>query len=129
MLAWLPHCLGGYGFPLGAMNKIKKVAGRERKCDLYFTRKRVGIEYESDENHSGTTNIARDSARRTSFENKGYRIVTMTNGEFKDPRQSFETMRLVGKLIDVRVREPQGRSAEARKKLHRFVLTPHVAYF
>lgn len=129
MLAWLPCRLGGFHLPMGEMNKEKKLGEASRKCDLWFQKAKLGVEYESDEGHLGETNISRDSARRTLFGNKGYRVVTMTNGEFKDNELLFETMRLIGKYLGKRVHKPSGSGAKAREELLAFVRSPHVAFF
>lgn len=129
MLAWLPHRLGGYGLPLGMMNTVLRVGASERRCDLLFPRARVGVEYDSDELHSEEADISHDSARRTSLENKGYRIVQVTNGELRDGKLSFEAMRLIGRHLGLRVRVPRGKNILAREKLLRFVNTRHVPLF
>ena len=129
MLAWLPWRLGGYGFPIGEMNKKKHFGDAVRRCDIWFEKAKLGIEYESDESHSGEADIAHDSARRTFLGNKGCTVITMTNGEFKDDALSHETMRYVGKLLGRRVREPRGRSIIARKELLAFVRSPHSVFF
>ena len=133
MLAWLPHRMGGYGLPLGAMNKQCSLGQVKRRCDLLFPQKeglpRVGVEYESDEEHSGDENISSDSARRKVFENKGYRIVTFTNGELKSATLSFEAMRFIGTCLGLRVRKPRGYNAKMRAELLKFVNTHHDPLF
>lgn len=129
MLAWLPHHLGGYGLPMGEMNRTIGVGGSDRRCDLLFRKQKVGVEYDSDEAHAGRENIARDSARRKVLENGGYRVVPITNGEFSDRELSFEAMRLVGKCLGSRVRKPRGAEAVARERLFRFVCSMHVPFF
>ncbi len=129
MLVWLPHHLGGFGLPLGELNREVSIGRIKRRFDLFFRTTNVGIEYDSDENHAGARNNTDDAVRRKQLENHGFRVVPITNGELKNPQLTYDAVHLIAKLLNLRIRPPKGKSAEERMHLHRYINTPHVPFF
>ena len=129
MLAWCPHYLGGYGFRVALMNHTILIDGKQRRCDLLFKDERVGVEYDSDVWHAGSVKNSIDSARQKQIEQKGYRVISITNGELKDYTLADSAMTLLGKCLGVRVRKPRGRAMAARRELHAFINTEHQPMF
>lgn len=129
MYAWLPNRLGGHGFRVGTMNQVISIAGEKRRCDLFFGKERVGVEYDSDEWHLGSARHSHDSARTKEIERRGYHIVSITNGELRDFDLANAAMALLGRRLGRRVREPRKRTAEARLALHAFINTSHQPMF
>lgn len=125
MWAWCKRRWGGFEFRVGTMNQPISIDGNERRCDLFFGKERVGVEYDSDEFHAGTGKNAADSARKKQIENKGYRIVSITNGELKDFDQAVSAMKLLGTHLGLRVRDPRTRTSKARKRLHKYINGKH----
>lgn len=86
MLLCLPCRLGGYGLPYPVMNQQITVTPNRRKavskscyyCDLYWPGARLAIEYDSDEYHTGTDHIFRDSSRRANLAYLGIEVVSLT---------------------------------------------------
>lgn len=128
MYTWCPMRIGGYGFRVAAMNKTVLINGSERRCDLFFSQERVGVEYDSDLHHNGPKKSAEDSARVKQFEGKGYRMVSITNGELKDFDLAHEAMTLLGKHLGIRVRRVTGINDLHRHQLHEFINTPHQPF-
>lgn len=129
MWAWCKSSLGGFGFRLATMNQPISIDGKERRCDLFFGRERVGVEYDSDAEHAGAQKNSADSARKKQIENKGYRVISITNGELKDFDQASDAMRLLGSYLGKRVRDPKPRTLRARKKLHDYITGEHRPLF
>ena len=125
MYTWCPPRFGGYGFRVATMNKTVLINGRERRCDLFFSQERVGVEYDSDLHHSGPRKSAEDSSRVKQLEGKGYRMISITNGELQDFDLAHEAMALLGKRLGVRVRKATGGNDLRRRQLHEFINTPH----
>ena len=86
ILLTLPYMLGGFGFSLPEMNKRidvpKALMGHFRKgyyvCDLFWPDERIAVEYDSDQQHTGSERIANDSIKKNALAMAGVRVVTVT---------------------------------------------------
>jgi len=82
----LPHMLGGFGFDLPELNKRIDLTSAERRkygkdfyvCDIFWADKKIAVEYDSDQQHTGSDRIASDSIRRNILESSGIKVVTIT---------------------------------------------------
>jgi hypothetical protein len=109
MALCLPRMIGGYGLDLPELNF--RIEAREGglvkrsyfKCDLYWPKYRVAVEYESDENHVGRHAEAHDSSRRAALMAQGITVVTITTDQFFDARKLDEAARTVAKLTGKRL--------------------------
>jgi len=86
MLLTLPYMLGGFGFELPELNKRITLSKNARKyfdkdyyvCDLYWPEKKIAVEYDSDQQHTGSERIASDSKRRNALSTSGINVVSIT---------------------------------------------------
>ena len=78
--------LGGFGLDQPELNKridlskkASKVFGKDHYvCDMFWTDKKIAVEYDSDQQHTGSDRIASDSIRRNTLESSGIKVVTIT---------------------------------------------------
>lgn len=106
----LPARMGGYGLPLPRMNyRIERVRGRRGGacdhdgkgvrggtgggkgsyylCDLYWPDARLDVEYDSDQEHTGSDRIAADAIRRNELAELGVATITATRRHIRDAEQ------------------------------------------
>ena len=129
-----PVARGGFGLPIPLLNHAIPVEGPARRLwdgdaitpdllwlfDMRGPRmvKGVAIEYDSDENHTGGANIARDSRRRNVLEAMGYRVIAVTNEQFADLRDFERIGRLLAQYLDVPFEEAEDEAWVARAAFH-----------
>ena len=125
---------GGLGFPAPLLNHALPVDGQARRLwegdtispDLLWTfeeddprpYKGVAIEYDSNEHHTGATNIAHDARRRNVLEAMGYRVITVTNEQFADARELERIGMLLANYLDVPFEEATDEAWVARTAYH-----------
>ena len=88
----LPYMLGGYGFCLPEMNKRIDIPKASREffskdyyvCDLFWPDEKIAVEYDSDQQHTGSNRIANDSIRRNALGMEGIRVVSVTKPQLYD---------------------------------------------
>lgn len=106
----LPARMGGYGLPLPRMNyRIERIRGRRGGacdhdgkgvrggtgdgkgayylCDLYWPDVRLDVEYDSDQEHTGSDRIAADAIRRNELAELGVATITATRRHIRDAEQ------------------------------------------
>lgn len=113
--ACLPPRLGGYGIPFPVMNGLVEVPASMRKsvsksryyCDLYWPDVRLALEYESDERHTGSGRIFRDSSRRADLAHLGVEVVTLTKLQLFDRREFEKVIALLKKRLGCSRRSSQ----------------------
>lgn len=130
-LLCLPHAIGGYGFELPQMNRriaVKEhtptgVVSKELFCDLYWSKHKVAIEYDSDLHHTERPRIAHDSKRRSSLGQEGVYVVTITNEQLKSVRDFDDVARLLAQHLHVRLRIRMADFPVRRLKLRTMLLS------
>ena len=103
ILLTLPYHYGGYGFDLPELNTpitpVKAALQNSSKsyyrCDLYWRKLRLAMEYDSDRFHSGSEQIARDSMKRNSLQAMGVTVITVTKQQVNS---TFEFERIARQL-------------------------------
>ena len=115
MLLTLPYKLGGYGFPKPQLNyrievsdkvtstKIKPTSRPAFYCDLYWPDKKVAVEYDSDEYHSGALRIEKDAIRRNALESVGVRMITVSRRQLTDAAKMREVSEALSRLLSKRL--------------------------
>lgn len=86
ILLCLPYRMGGYGIELPQLNypitldrKAMHIAGKRTcRCDLYWQKKKLAVEYEGVEYHEGEYNMIKDSSRRSALTSMGIKVVSVT---------------------------------------------------
>lgn len=127
----LPLRLGGYGLPLPRMNyridaPRSKGHGWEKSyylCDLYWPDAHIGVEYDSDLEHTGPIRIAEDARRRNDLASRGITTITATREQVMDGEGFDRIARQLAKRLNVRIRSERGWSLDARQRLFRSLVT------
>ena len=112
MFLCLPTFMGGYGLKLPQCNCTIDVSstldrgdrGAYYCCDLYWSDKRVAVEYDSDMFHTGSKRIAKDSRRRNDLLACGVKVVSVTRGQVFNARELDSVARALAKLLKIRLR-------------------------
>lgn len=116
LLVCLPPRMGGYGLPAPIMNGLVNVPASHRRvvsksryyCDLLWPEARLALEYESDERHTGSFRIFRDSSRRADLAHLGIETVTLTRLQVFNKREFEKVIALLERRLGVK-RRPSGR--------------------
>ncbi len=125
MLLCLPYKLGGYGIELPVLNCRIDVPARARsvsskqfyRCDLYWPRANLALEYDSDQEHLGSKNAASDSARRIALDELGVDVVTVTTLQIAS-REEMERIAIhVSRCLGKRLQCPGSAFAVANLRL------------
>jgi very-short-patch-repair endonuclease len=67
-------------------HRVYDSAGRYiGRPDLAYVRERIAIEYEGDVHRTDSVVFQRDIERRERFEDAGWRVIRVTNADFRDP--------------------------------------------
>lgn len=114
MVLGLPCSLGGFGLGMPEMNREVNVGVRNRtanplakssyRCDLYWEKGSVSVEYDSDLWHTGPSRIAADAKRRSDLALLGIRVVTVTNMQTKSRLALRAIAQLVARYCGHRIR-------------------------
>ncbi len=91
MLFELPCAFGGCGLGKPSLNHpvvvTQSIGGVRRRqtyrIDLFWPEAKLGLEYDSDLEHTGASRIARDARRRNALESMGITMLTITNRQVK----------------------------------------------
>ena len=86
MFLTLPYMMGGYGFSLPELNMRIDLIKNARKyfnknyyvCDLFWPDEKIAVEYDSDQQHTGSERIANDSGRRNALLSLGISVISVT---------------------------------------------------
>ncbi|MDR2036038.1 MAG: hypothetical protein LBP91_05150 [Coriobacteriales bacterium] len=111
MLLTLPYRLGGYGFPMPVLNLTidvpisgKKTSPvKERRCDLFWQKEQVAVEYDSNAFHANEDRIAEDAIRRNALIAAGITVIVASNKHIKDARELRVLAGLLEKLLKKRL--------------------------
>ncbi|MCL1895041.1 MAG: hypothetical protein FWG03_00685 [Clostridiales bacterium] len=92
MFLTLPYMLGGYGFCLPEMNERIDIPKASRElfgksyyvCDLFWPDEGIAVEYDSDQQHTGSTHITNDSIKRNALGKSDIRVVSVTKLQLRN---------------------------------------------
>ncbi|MDR2957396.1 MAG: hypothetical protein LBU61_04335 [Coriobacteriales bacterium] len=126
MLLCLPFRLGGYGFPSPELNsRIDPVKAARSytnqtyfKCDLFWPHLSLAVEYDSDEFHTGTARIARDSRKRNALASLGILVITVTREQIKSTVQLEAVAKILAAGMNRRLRYKKQVFAKEHRRLH-----------
>jgi len=133
MFLTLPHMLGGFGFDMPELNRridLSKIASKQFGkeyyiCDMYWPDKKVAVEYDSDQHHTGSDRIASDSIRRNILNSSGIKIVTVTKLQLYSSTELTRVAQSIaahmGKRLFFRKRNFLAKHQELRKQLLKFL--------
>jgi len=103
MFLTLPYMMGSFGFVLPVLNKRVTLTKAARKyfsksyyiCDLFWEEEKVAVEYDSDQQHTGSDRIASDSKRRNALASVGIRVVSVTKQQLYDSAELESAARTI----------------------------------
>ena len=130
MLLCLPTRYGGGGLPKPILNMPIDVSPQTnitwrndlRWTDIGWKDARLGVEYDSNEFHSGSEKIAKDAERRILLMAAGYEIIVVTNDQFKRLREIQRVIAVIYRLLGLRQRCRTEDYLLKQQKLHRDIL-------
>ena len=130
MLLTLPFKLGGYGFLAPELNhriNLSKTARRHfRKqyyvCDLFWPGKELAVEYDSDQNHTGSERIANDSNKRNALASAGINVVSVTKRQLYNSPEFESSARTIAHHMGRRLFSKKSNFAAAHRELRRQLL-------
>lgn len=130
MYLGLPTRMGGAGLGglvLNAPIDVSELTGLQWRDDLRWTDiswpgKKVAVEYDSTEWHSGIQKIAQDAARRTLLQAAGYDVVVVTNEQFKRLHELDRIVAVIHRLLGKRMRCRAKEYELKKRQLHQAIL-------
>jgi len=126
----LPFMLGGYGFKMPELNKrivLSKTARRYFNkdyyvCDMFWPDERVAVEYDSDQQHTGSERIANDSKRRNALSSLGIRVVSVTKQQLYSSAELESAARTIAKKMNRRLFSRKSKFDAAHRELREQLL-------
>jgi len=126
----LPFMLGGYGFDMPELNYRITLVKAARKnfnkdyyvCDIFWPDEKIGVEYDSDQQHTGSDRIAKDSKRRNALNSIGIRVVSVTKQQLHCPVELESVARTIAKHKNRRLFLNKSRFDKAHKELRKQLL-------
>lgn len=123
----LPQHQGGFGLPLPFMNyRIEERRSRQAGigksyylCDMYWPKAKLGLEYDSDQEHTGSCRIAEDAQRRNNLTSLGVTSITATREQVMNPEKLNHIARQIAQILGIRMRNERGWSLAERERLFR----------
>lgn len=139
MMLTLPKRLGGYGLPKPLLNYSLDTNGtrgnqlRRKKIivDAAWPKKRLALEYDSNQFHAGAEKIIADSERRNDIAFLGYEVKTITSKEIASNTSMDRIADSIRRKLGVRARKspddfPTRQSSLRRKLLSTRAGTSHA---
>lgn len=125
LLLGLPCSMGGYGFGIPVMNQRvaftksarKTSSSSARYVDLYWPDANLGVEYDSDKEHTGSEKIARDASRKNALFAAGVNILTVTKGQIMSESEMDKVSCVIAKHMGVYMRSKNYNEGLRRKRL------------
>lgn len=131
MLLTLPRRLGGYGLPKPLLNHRLDLGGlrgtrlrrRAITVDAAWPTKKLALEYDSDQFHTGAEKIAADSERRNDILFLGYSVKTVTSKEIASVTSMDRIAESIARSLGIKSRKVPddfpAKQADLRRRLLR----------
>lgn len=111
MFLCLKRTMGGYGLPFPKLNypieptsSARKAAHKQRYVlDLYWPKRKIDVEYDSDSYHASSEGITSDAQRRNALQLMGVTVITVTRGQLYSAASFDRTARTIAASIGVRL--------------------------
>ena len=111
MFLCLKRTMGGYGLPFPKLNypieptsSARKAAHKQRYVlDLYWPKRKIDVEYDSDNYHASSEGITSDAQRRNALQLMGVTVITVTRGQLYSAASFDRTARTIAASIGVRL--------------------------
>ena len=133
MLLVLPNMLGGYALPMPELNSEivppkslrQSLSQGSFFCDLYWRKPDVAVEYDSDEHHSGSLAMSKDSIKRNVLALSETYVISVTKRQVYSTVELERVAKLVAKSIGHRLRYKECAKFDlAHQKLRMMLLFP-----
>lgn len=129
MFLCLKRTMGGYGLPFPKLNfpieptsAARKAAHKQRYVlDLYWPKRKIDVEYDSDSYHASSEGIASDAQRRNALQLMGVTVITVTRGQLYNAASFDRTARIIAASIGVRLPKTSRRWI-SQKQMLRYAL-------
>lgn len=129
MLLTLPYQQGGCSLSYPQLNyridpgkhARKNVSQNYYRCDLFWDKANLAVEYDSNLCHTGAERIARDSKRRDELLELGVTVVTVTAGQLFNFQEFNKMARTVAKRLGERI-QPRNDNFATRQLALRSIL-------
>lgn len=129
MFLCLKRTMGGYGLPFPKLNfpieptsAARKAAHKQRYVlDLYWPKRKIDVEYDSDSYHASSEGIASDAQRRNALQLMGVTVITVTRGQLYNAASFDRTARTIATSIGARLPKTSQRWISQNQML-RYVL-------
>lgn len=123
LMLTLPRRLGGYALPRPLLNQriniprnnFQLTHNDHFRCDLFWPKENLAIEYDSDLHHTGARKIAKDASRRDALTLLGIQVITVTNKQFASMKEMDKVAHAVAKILGVRQRNEKRYNYQTRK--------------
>lgn len=130
MLLCLPKQRGGYHFPIPKMNEkfhlsessTKSMGVGILRCDLSWPSCNVGVEYNSDQEHSTARAFSRDTHRMNAMQESGMQIITITKDDIFNLVKFDSAARQIAKAMGRQVNKHFSPDISKRNQLWREIL-------
>lgn len=132
MLLDLPAMMGGDSLSFPQLNKRIDPAKRTRglasqsfyKCDLYWEKAKLAVEYESNLYHTGAHRLAKDSKRRDELTAMGVTVITVTASQVYNLREYDKLARTIARHLGERLPKRDRKLVERQLELRAILLGP-----
>ncbi len=129
MFLCLKRTMGGYGLPFPKLNFPIEPTSAARKAahkqcyvlDLYWPKRKIDVEYDSDSYHASSEGIASDAQRRNALQLMGVTVITVTRGQLYNAASFDRTARIIATSIGVRLPKTSRRWI-SQKQMLRYAL-------
>ena len=123
LMLTLPRRLGGYALPRPLLNQHINIPRNNSqlthndhfRCDLFWPKENLAIEYDSDLHHTGARKIAKNASRRDALALLGIQVITVTNKQFASMQEMDKVAHTVAKILGVRQRNEKRYNYQTRK--------------
>jgi len=135
MFLTLPYMLGGFGFKMPELNRHIVLTKSARKnfnkdyysCDMFWPDEKIAVEYDSDQQHTGSDRIANDSKRRNALNSLGIRVITITKQQLYSSLEMERAAKVIARHMKKRLFPSKNSFATANRELRKQLLyTPGV---
>lgn len=132
MLLDLPAMMGGNSLSFPQLNKRIDPTRRTRslasqsfyKCDLYWEKAHLAVEYESNLCHTGAHRLSKDSKRRDELTAMGVTVITVTASQVYNLREFDKLARVIARHLGERLPKRDKKFTERQLELRAILLGP-----
>jgi len=130
MLLTLPCKLGGYGLPAPELNRRVEIGNTAKrrsgktyyKCDLFWPKANLTVEYDSDFYRTGANRIASHSEKRFNLTALGITVITVTSRQIRNIYEFDKIAELIAGRLRKRLRYEPMQFTRARRELRDLLL-------